>query len=503
METYEVSFFILNLKSFFPSILSGVLLAISFPSVGWGLLSFVALVPLLTSIIDRSFIAGFMRGYVFGLVFGGINLFWLFRFVDRWTDSVILGLLPWLLVTIIFAIYFGLFGGCAARAVARGWWWSVPILWAGVEVIRSTIPAIYFPWGLIGYSLYKAPFLLQAASFGSVYFVSAWIVSFNVVITLMLRDSGKPIEQRLPGRVVWRYVFVPIAILLVSLGMYQRPQKGETQTLAAIQPGVDLAFQDEAAMQRQLARNVPIALERIAARKVDLAVLPEGIIEYNIDGEMVSPFTLDFNMSTIVGGQRTTERGSYQSSFLFTRSGLQDYSDKTRLVIFGEYVPFRDSLSFLSVFQIPDGDLIAAESTKVLQVESMKVGPIVCFEILFEEVARAQAEMGAEVFSVVSNDDWYQNTSAIDMLMSAAVLRAVENQIPLVKSASIGPSFIIDQKGNIVAQTVPGEVSVAVSDVLTASHPVSFFRVVFAAFCATMVVVFILPWHLRQKSKNP
>ncbi|MCH8273510.1 MAG: hypothetical protein IH851_01825, partial [Armatimonadetes bacterium] len=148
------------------------------------------------------------------------------------------------------------------------------------------------------------------------------------------------------------------------------------------------------------------------------------------------------------------------------------YADKTRLVIFGEYVPFRDRLGFLGGFNLPAGDLQPGSEVTTLEVGGIRVGSLLCFEALFEEVAREHAANGAELLAVMSLDDWYQRTGAIEMLKAAAVLRAVENRLPVVRSAPLGPSLIVDERGRILAEAAVGETTAVRAEVtLAPSRP--------------------------------
>lgn len=428
------------------AIAAGVLLALSLPPYNLGALAFVALTPLFLSIRGLRYWPAFARGYVFAIVFSLPNMYWLHVFVARWTKSFWLGAVPWLLVCVLFSLYFGFFAAAAAKAWNRGWYWAVPLIWAGVEVFRSTIPYIFFPWSQLGATLWKMPMLLQPAWWGGIYFLSAWICLFSVIAAMFLSGEADNISPR----VLWRYASAAVLILIASFASFYRPITGVPKTVAAVQPGVDLAFTSQAQQSAELNENVPKALSVGAARKRDLQVLPEGISTWAGGDKPTAPFPLSFTAPTIMGGQRTGEFGAYQSMFAY--DGKWQYADKIRLVIFGEYVPFRDRLGFLRDFNLPGGDLRPGERIETLDVGGIRVGGLLCFEALFEEVARKHAAEGAELLAVMSLDDWYQNTGAIDALKAGAVLRAVENDIPLVRSASLGPSMVIDSRGQILVQ---------------------------------------------------
>ncbi|MBA3725706.1 MAG: apolipoprotein N-acyltransferase [Armatimonadetes bacterium] len=466
----------------------GLLLALAFPPFNLLFLAFVALVPLLVNIRGLRFWAAFARGYIFGLAFALPNMFWLEQFVGRWTGSSLLAMVPWLLVCSAFAAYFALFAGVAAKAWNRNWPWAFPLIWAGVEVFRSTIPYLFYPWSLLGASLWQAPALLQPAWWAGPYFLGAWVVLINVVGAMLW------LKEDFPARRTWTYVIVAMLIMGGSLLSAFTPVQGEQKRVAAVQPGVDLAFNTNQAMDAKLAVKVPQAIEVGAHVARDLTVLPEGVSRWS--GEKpTAPFPIDFVEPTIMGGQRDDAGASYQSLFAF--DGKWQAADKVRLVIFGEYVPFRNRLAFLKDFNLPRGDLIPGERVQTLTVGRLRVGGLLCFEALFEEVARTHAANGAEILAVLSLDDWYQGTGAIDALKAGAVLRAVENRMPVVRSASLGPSMIIDSRGNIVAQAPIGTTTTVQAEVLVSSHKPIIVRQWFP-WLALAAMTLIALWPVRK-----
>ena len=472
-------------------IAGGVLHALAFPPFGFMLLILVSLAPLLIAVRGATGKQAFGRGYLFGLAFGIPNMFWLQAFVGRWTGSPLLGAVPWLLVCLAFALYFGLFGWLASRAWRIGWPWAIPFAWAAVEIFRSKIPVLFFPWSLSGASLYKLPAFIQSAHYLGEFFIGAWITTVSVIAVMVVY------KEQFPPRRVWPYAAISLLVLAVSLGIYSIPPEGKTRTYAAVQPGVDLAFTPVGMQGSMLAEKVPQAMGVAAERRRDLTVFPEGIARWERDDD--AP-TMTFDPTPIgnlvIGGQRVTADGTFQSAFAFDGSKWS-HADKTRLVIFGEYVPLRDKLPFLASFGVPSGDLRPGEAIGTLQVGDLAVGPALCFEALFEEVSRVSAHRGAEVISVMSIDDWYQGTGAIDALISGAVMRAIENGVPVVRSASLGPSAIVDARGNIVAFSEPGETTTIVAEAAARGTDTSMTRVAFMALaCIVALVVAFKP--IRQ-----
>jgi apolipoprotein N-acyltransferase len=95
------------------------------------------------------------------------------------------------------------------------------------------------------------------------------------------------------------------------------------------------------------------------------------------------------------------------------------------------------------------GDFSPGDSLATLELEKGKIGVLVCFEGIFPDLSRRYVREGAQLLVNITNDGWYGRSSAPYQHLSMAVLRAVENGVPLVRAANTGISAIIDKKGEI------------------------------------------------------
>jgi len=117
---------------------------------------------------------------------------------------------------------------------------------------------------------------------------------------------------------------------------------------------------------------------------------------------------------------------------------------KSKLVPFGERVPFVDQLPFL-------GDLIKwgvgltgwkrGKDTTVFNLpldnrkDTLKIDGMVCYESIYLYFIPRFVEKGADLISVVTNDSWYGNSSGPYQHKEMSVLRAVENRKTVVRAA--------------------------------------------------------------------
>ena len=422
-----------------------MLVLLAFPPFNFGLLVFVALVPWLISLRETNGRQAWKSGYTFGLIMGFGQLYWLGMLAYNWTKSPIAGLLPWLLAAFAYAVYFGWVGVLISKCYARNLPWLIPIVWAGIEVFRSYIPIFAFPWGLLATPLWKVPAIAQAGHYGMIFLVSAWAVTANVILSQLL--SRRPLDPSTPSRPLTAAF---VLILLLSVFRYLQPEQGEKFVVTAGQPGVDMAFGNREHKHEDLRSNIQPIIDRAELDGTQLIVLPEGIA----DARRMPP-NLPFlagNVPILLGARRGTDP-VYQSA-LGRDTLAWKYVDKTRLVIFGEFVPGRDAFPWLaSAFKLPTGDMSAGNNgTEAMKLAGHAVGPIICFEALFPDIAYKQALNGSQMLAVISIDDWYMDTTAPDQLAALSVWRSIETGLPLVRSATLGYTLVTDSKGRVVAQ---------------------------------------------------
>ena len=145
-------------------------------------------------------------------------------------------------------------------------------------------------------------------------------------------------------------------------------------------------------------------------------------------------------------------------------SAIQRYG-KTKLVPFGEKVPYADKLPFLgslikwgvgitgwnvghdtTVFRLPfpkPKNGIITYSGK----DSLYINGLVCYESVFPDFVAQFVDKGAQMIAVVTNDSWYGKLSGPYQHKEYAALRAVENRRSVVRAANGGISCIINPLG--------------------------------------------------------
>src|SRR6266481_5121089 len=171
------------------AVASGLAAGLAFPKFDYGLLAWVAFVPLFYVLEGESLRRVFGWAWLQGFASYIGSLYWIPIPLHDFADVQMgLAILPMLLLAGVVAIDTAVAiwaGEFCARRTRLPAVLTMPIAWTAVEWIRTYFP-IGFPWNLLGYTAYRNLELIQFAEFTGVYGVSALIIFFNAVVYVVL-----------------------------------------------------------------------------------------------------------------------------------------------------------------------------------------------------------------------------------------------------------------------------------------------------------------------------
>jgi apolipoprotein N-acyltransferase len=237
-------------------------------------------------------------------------------------------------------------------------------------------------------------------------------------------------------------------------------------TIALVQPGIvnDPAKRVDAS--ETLTREFSSG-SALAADHPDLIVWGESSVAYDlaIDPALlggIEKLSAQAKSEILVSQDSTIpgpDGGQEKVAVLVSPQGIQGRYVKTRLVPFGEYIPFRQQLSWLTkISKAASSNMIPGTGAHTLTVTSptgavppLDVGVLVCFESAFPDMSRVETNQGAQVIVYQSATSTFQGTWGPDQQASLAAIRAAETGRPVVQAALTGDSVAFDARGRQVA----------------------------------------------------
>ena len=104
-------------------------------------------------------------------------------------------------------------------------------------------------------------------------------------------------------------------------------------------------------------------------------------------------------------------------------------------------------------------DLVPGDGSEIFEIEingeQIKVGGLICFDSIYEQLAYATASDGADIICVSTNDSWFEDSRAVYMHCAQSRLRAIETGLPIVRAANTGISANITPLGEVTESLEP------------------------------------------------
>ena len=445
------------LRSALLSALAGFAFSWCFAASPPPLLSAVALVPFLLCLGDEK---PLRLGWIFGTAFWLGSVPWIVATIETF-GGVPPGLSHFLVL--VLAIYLGfdsaVFAWLAARIWRQGGLWryaSLPALWVVIEAQRGFF-FNGFLWNLAAYSWTDLPGALPLSAWVGAFGVSFLVVLVNVAVAAAFKERRYTVPS---------FCLLGVALLLCLAGRFSKaenPVSGGGREVRLVQPNSAITYQSE-------------EIERNYRRLIDLSspecIGGDALLVWPESGAWPSLYQSSVRLQQDVARLNQSGCRVFLSSassdgedwrnvaLLVGRQGIEGQYAKRRLVPWGEYVPLKTVLPFVGYLARNAGEFVPGSELGLMELGSEKLGPAICYEVIFPNPVAAQVDAGATLLITVTNDAWYGDTAAPWQHLRAARFRAAENRRPLLRSALTGVSAIIDAHGRVVDQLGVGKAGV-------------------------------------------
>jgi apolipoprotein N-acyltransferase len=321
--------------------------------------------------------------------------------------------------------------------------------WSIFEWLRGHI-LTGLPWNLLGYTWDNS--LLQVTSVIGIYGLSA------------LTTLGACIfASRHKGWIV--SIFLGLGVLWIW-GDYRLTQ---SQGLAKQHTGINLRIvqasipQNTKWLVEHFRENLDryMALSHLTAEKPLTAVIwPESSVTtlvtessplVKVLAEAAPPGgMLLFGAPREVEGQLRTSMISLNDQGKFV--GVYD---KSHLVPFGEYIPFRSMIPIKGLTDLlsliaGNQDYTPGPGIRTLSLPDLPgVSPLICYEAIFPHAVVDENDRPQWMLNI-TNDAWFGRSSGPYQHLQIVRVRTIEEGLPLVRSANNGISAVINSFGQIL-----------------------------------------------------
>ncbi|MGL4401993.1 MAG: apolipoprotein N-acyltransferase [Luteolibacter sp.] len=470
------------------AVASGLMVAGLFPPFAVSALVWVALVPLLWALGSisgkRAGWKGFGLGYLGGAASCLIQFNWLLTV--SWLGAVLLPL--------YLAIFWGVFGAFTATwgkpgeaknvgAILRTAF-CLGAVWAGLEWLRGWL-FTGFGWNPLGVAFHESRVIAQSADVLGVLGLSLLTVFFQAVLLQTVR-------QKFAHRGALRIAALIVALIygygLLRISIEKRAETVRLKTLLVqinIPQDAGQVLWSDLEIHQAYEEETLKTLETLKAsdRWPDWVMWPEcaltGRILRTNEGEWA---TWQINHDTLA---QVRTAGSFEliygvneleaekdGDLLMMKPGGRAYNSiaamspentlqtyrKRHLVIFGETIPFVDSLPFLKkIYEQQSGMAFGGSFTRGESLDPLPIRagenaigaiPTVCFEDSVSRLTRKFTRAGPQVIINVTNDGWFKQSPAAAQHFANARFRAIELRRPMLRSANTGVTAAVDSTGS-------------------------------------------------------
>lgn len=445
-------------------------LTLCFPALG--VLEWIALIPMALALYrmgeDRiSFGKAYLWGLFFFEIFLAVGYHWFFYMypleflgVSKVAAAVVVMLgcfgmafLHAVPSALLFPLFLLIAKGKTARQVPvlqplvlSALWcvseWALTLGWWGV------------PWTRLALGQTNLLPMVQTASVFGSYGITVLIVLVNGLLAYALYYK-KRFSVALP------LLLIAVNLCAGAILMRTDPDTGKPIRVAAVQGNVSSKDKWDGDTFIDSLIVYTDYTQLATAKGAQLVLWPESVVPDAINEiESVDSYLRKLadaeDVYLLVGGFKSEPDGTYNAVYAYTPDGgLSDTQYfKRHLVPFGEFLPMegliRAVLPPLADLNAYSEYFEAGRDSNVIETDVGRLGCLVCFDSIFEELARDSVRDGAQLLLISTNDSWFSDSAGVSMHNRQAALRAIETGRYVVRAANTGISSVITPKGEVL-----------------------------------------------------
>ena len=530
------------MNKFLLALISGLLLAVAWPTYGFPLLLFVAFVPLLLaeqqlrlSDVKRKGLKIFGLSYLTFVIWNLITTSWL-RFADLFGASFAVFVNSALMATLIL-----IYHKYAKRQSQNSSLLFLIALWISFEKLHLGWE-FSWPWLNLGNAFSEYITWIQWYEYTGTFGGTLWVWILNVIIFKGIlsyqKDKSKAVLKPLLLKCAG-LIIIPIGI---SLGIYSTyTHEGETVNVIALQPNID-PYSDKYNMTNMKFAELLVELSNSKITdSTDFIIAPETFLAEStrlrqfdnslLRNRLERYVTKYPNVNLLTGisfidifknpGKIRSETNQYNATTWYddynsaiminTSDSIQQYN-KSKLVVGIENFPYQDILKPIVGDALIDlGGTVAMKTTQDYRGvftsanSKFRAAPIICYESVYGEFVSGYVRNNANFLAIITNDAWWNETQGHKQHLSYARLRAIEMRRDIVRSANTGVSAIIDARGDITSRLEYNQKG-ALSGQLTTNDHITFYvkagDYIARISIFVLIFMFLIGFFRRKKEKH-
>jgi apolipoprotein N-acyltransferase len=447
---------------------SGIALALAYPLFSIPILGWIAPALLIVAVIGEGPRFAVLLGFVQGAAYFGPSLPWFYNVMRQYGPlPVVQAAGVFVLVVLVLSIFHAVF------AAAIAWLGKVspgraclaaPFLWVALEFATMYMPAIGFPWNLLGYVAAGNLAFVQIAAITGIFGLSLLVAAYNSLVawTILQFSQHKKVEWKL-------LACATVTLIIIALAGPQFVPKVSGDHIAHL---VQTNFPVSNGYPPDWMKTHVGEMDQLERISIDAAQKTPGIVVWP---EVPAPFSLqdaDFHLRAmrIARGAGNGffvgvidwkplgngQLGASNSAALLGANGALDFIyDKIHLVPFSEYVPWRNWFFFARNLTSLIGDFQPGSQYKVGKIAGGPFSVYICYEAIFPNEVRQFTLGGAQLFINISDDGWFGGSGAPQQHLAMARVRAVENRRWLLRDTNDGITVSVDPYGRIISRMQP------------------------------------------------
>lgn len=487
------------------TLISAMLLSVSWPTYGVPFFIFFALVPLLMMEHGVSKFSNYNRKswVVFGLsylcfvIWNIVTTGWLYGAKNPdGSHSLLAVVFPVLVNSFLYSLVFQCYHWYKN---AQGTYWGMAFLvaiWMSFEKFHMNWEFTW-PWLNLGNAFSDYPKLIQWYDTLGATGGSFWILLVNLLIfyTIRIWEAGRKRKDLIINvSATALLIGLPMIISLIKFNSFNEKPIGEVSVLM-LQPDLD-PYGEKYAKDSITIQNELLALaENNTKGKIDYYIAPETALPgrgsisetafeksellNNVKGFLAkhpgSVFATGISSHKYFLDKNTVPTNAYQIN---DRVWVESYNSAVQIIpnqkveVYhkGKLVPGVEIFPYMNVLKpllgdamINLGGTVASLGTDKERVafsnpyNKGKIAPIICYESIYGEFVTDYVKKGANFLGIMTNDSWWGVTEGHKQLLSYARMRAIETRREIVRSANSGISAHINAKGEILGDTFYGD----------------------------------------------